>query len=445
MIAGQDRAAPATNRAQKGQLWQFARGRGMSRRRFLRLLTAGGTAAVLAACTGVQLPVAAPPAAEHMVERATASLDERGSAEAPLHFKDPTPFIDHGGGNLEARLQDTQGLITPNRFFFVRNNSVSLDVDAADWRLTVEGDAIANPLELFYDDIRNLPSRTLISYLECGGNHRAMFDLVKGRPAQGTQWMTGAVSNGDWTGVSLRDVLTLAGITKETVSVLLIGLDADSPEEGFRRVMPVAKAMDADTLLAYALNGESLPKDHGFPVRALAPGWVGSASIKWLGRIVVSSEQLWTRNNTTSYTLIGDDYPPEGEALGKVVRTQTIKSALALPWPAELAAGGYRIHGYAHSPTGPIAKVEWSLDSGKTWSGAAITTPQVQPGLKQRSDSAFRYSWARFGFAWEAQPGEYSIMTRATDAAGNTQPDEIPFNEKGYLFNQPVPHPIRVT
>ena len=433
MIAEQERSTPETIRAQKGQLWRFARGRGMGRRRFLRLLSAGGTAAVLAACTGVQLPVAPPPAAKDMVESATASPDERGSVEALLHFKDPAPFLDRGGGNLEALLQNMQGLITPNRFFFVRNNSASLDVDAADWRLSVEGNAIANPLELSYDEIRNLPSRTLISYLECGGNHRAMFDLVKGQAAKGTQWMTGAVSNGEWTGVSLRDVLRLAGISEEAVSVLLIGLDVDSPEEGFRRVMPVAKAMDADTLLAYALNGESLPKDHGFPLRALAPGWVGSASIKWLGRIVVSSEQFWTRNNTISYTLIGDDYPPEGEALGKVVTTQTIKSALALPWPAELAAGESFIHGYAHSPTGPIAKVEWSLDSGETWSNATMTAPQIQ------------YSWARFGFTWDAQPGEYTMMTRATDAAGNTQPDEIPFNEKGYLFNQTVPHPIRVT
>ncbi len=185
---------PETNPVAQGQLWPFARGRGMTRHRFLRLLSAGGTGAILAACTGAQLPTVTPPAVAET------------EAEAPLHFKDPTPFIDHGDGNLEARLQNMEGLITPNGFFFVRNNSASLDVDAADWRLSVEGDAIANPLELSYDDILNLPSRTLISYLECGGNHRAMFDLVKERPAKSTQWKTGAVSNGEWTGVPLRDV-----------------------------------------------------------------------------------------------------------------------------------------------------------------------------------------------------------------------------------------------
>lgn len=142
-----------------------------------------------------------------------------------------------------------------------------------------------------------------------------MFDMVQGRVAQGTQWRTGGVSNGEWVGAALRDVLTLADITESAASVLLVGLDTESPEDGFRRAIPVDKAMHPDTLLAYNLNGEPLPKDHGHPVRALVPGWVGSTSIKWLGRIVASSEQQWTRNNTSSYVLIGDDYPPEGEAL----------------------------------------------------------------------------------------------------------------------------------
>ena len=112
---------------------------------------------------------------------------------------------------------------------------------------------------------------------------------------------------------------------------------------------------------------------------------------------------------------------------------QSIKSALALPWPAELAAGLHRIHGYAHSPHGPIARVEWSADNGATWNDAQLSAPQLQ------------YSWARFEFAWQAETGERVIMTRAIDAAGNTQPDRVPFNEKGYLFNRPVPHPIRVS
>ena len=404
----------------------------MNRGRFLRLFTAGGIVAVLGGCKGLTSSGRSAAGASDTTRGGLAATPPSTVAQPSDWFKDPIPFIRRGRAGLESRLENMRGTITPNSLFFVRNNSTGVDVDAARWRLSVEGDAVAKPLELSYDRIRSLPSRTIVSYLECAGNHRAMFDLVKGRAARGTQWGTGAVSNGEWTGVSLRDVLELSGITADAVSVLMIGLDAKSPEGGFRRVLPVEKAMHPDTLLAFALNGETLPKDHGYPLRALVPGWVASSSIKWLSRIVVSTEQIWTRNNTTSYVLIGDAYPPEGEALGKVITTQVIKSALALPWPAELSPGLRRVRGYAQSPTGPIARVEWSVDSGQTWSDSTVHEPQVQ------------YSWARFEFMWDAQPGEHVVMTRATDAAGNTQPDEIPFNEKGYLFNQPVPHPVRV-
>lgn len=396
----------------------------MGRRRFLGLMAAGGAAAVLAAC-GVQetpgLPTTSEPAS-------TAP----GDGPARSIGKDPANFLVHDEKSWEARLENMQGLLTPNHLFFVRNNSVSPEVNPRDWRLTVDGDGVENRLQLAYTELRSLPSRVLTCYLECGGNHRAMFDLVQGRAASGTQWRTGGVSNGEWVGVSLRDVLTMAGVRDSAASVLLVGLDTESPEGGFRRVVPVERAMHPDTLLAYALNGEALPRDHGFPVRALVPGWVGSTSIKWLGKIVVSTAQQWTRNNTSSYVLIGDDYPPEGEAEGKVAKEQTIKSALALPWPATLTPGKQRIHGFAHSPHGHVARVEWSADSGASWNDAVLSGPQTQ------------YSWARFEFSWDAPTGEHTLMTRATDVVGNTQPDRVPFNEKGYLFNQPLPHPIAV-
>lgn len=392
-------------------LWQLARESGVTRRRFLGLLASGGAAAVLAACLG-----------------------EDDVPEPAGLAKDTQPFIPRGAAGLESRLELMEGVITPNRLFFVRNNSpVSPEVDVEGWRLIVEGDGVEQPLELTYEELRRLPARTLVSYLECAGNQRAMFDRLKGRAADGTQWGTGAVGNGIWLGVSLADVLTLAGIADDAVSVLLVGLDEGAPEGGFRRVVTAEKAMHPDTLLAYGLNGEPLPRDHGFPLRSLVPGWIGATSIKWLGRIVVSREQLWTRNNTTKYVLIGEDYPPEDEAEGRAIAEQTIKSALGLPWPAELAAGVHRLHGFAHSPHGEVTGVEWSADGGASWRLAQLVGPQLQ------------YGWARFEFEWEARPGEHTITTRATDVDGNTQPESVPFNEQGYLFNQPLPHPVRVT
>ena len=354
--------------------------------------------------------------------------------DSPPFFKDTGPFVHYPGGALESRLELQRGLITPNRNFFVQNNGGrSIAVDVSTWRLRVEGDAVERPMVFSYESLRHMPSRSLICYLECAGNHRAMFGLLAGRPAGSPPWMTGAVGNAEWTGVPLRHVLAAAGIADCAVSVLLVGLDAEASEGGFRRVLPVRKAMHPDTLLAYAMNGATLPRDHGFPLRAVVPGWVGSSSIKWLGRVVVSTEQLWTRNNTTNYVLIGDDYPAQGPAQGRAVTTQVINSALALPWPAELAGGRHRIRGYATSPHGSITHVEWSADSGATWFDAEVEAPPS------------RYSWTPFSFSWIAEPGEHSLTTRAFDAAGNAQPERMPFNARGYLFNEPLPHPIRIT
>ncbi len=400
-------------------LWHRARRKGLSRRRFLQLLLAGGSAAVLAAC-GDDIPKL-PPHAEQSL------MDD----QPPPVFKDATPFVNHGRSGLEARLEHLTTTITPTELFFVRNNSRSLDVDVSHWTLSVEGDAVDNPIQLTFSDLLRLPQRSLTSYLECAGNHRVMFDLLQGRPASGTQWGRGAVSNANWTGVALADVLRLAGVTNDAASVLLIGMDRGSAEGGFRRALPIERATHPDTLLAHRMNGEPLPRDHGFPLRAIVPGWIGASQIKWLSRIVVSRSPQWTRNNTTSYVLIGDDYPREGQADGQVLSVQSIKSALALPWPAQLSPGRHRLHGFAHSPSAAIARVAWSDDGGKSWHDAT---------LGQQRD----YSWVKFEFEWSASSGNHKLLTRATDTNGTTQPDQVPFNEKGYLFNQPLPHPIKV-
>ena len=406
--------------SERDALWRLADRLGLSRRRFLSLSLAGGTAAVLAAC-GDEIPVVS-----------DGLRDQSEVGEMRNVFKDPTPFIRQGRSGLEARLELMPGLITPSELFFVRNNSNSVDLSVDDWSLTIEGDAVERSLRLSYAEIMELPGRAMVSYLECAGNQRVMFDRLQGRPAPGEQWGRGAISNGEWQGVSLADVLRLAGIADDAQSVLLVGLDRESPERGFRRVLPVERAMHPDTLLAYGLNGKPLPKDHGFPLRAIVPGWVGSSQIKWLGRIEVWSERLWTRNNTTSYVLQGDDYGSEGEAAGRVITQQSIKSALALRWPAEVAPGAQNLRGFAHSPHGEISGVEWSDDGGRSWSKAVVAQPQDE------------YSWAAFEFEWDASSGEHTVMTRATDIQGNTQPDRVPFNQKGYLFNQPLPHPISV-
>jgi DMSO/TMAO reductase YedYZ molybdopterin-dependent catalytic subunit len=342
--------------------------------------------------------------------------------------KVPEPFIRHAT-NLETRLEDLEGFLTPNERFFVRNHSATPRIEADTYRLHVEGDAAERTLELSLADLRAMPSRSVVAYLECGGNWRGMAPVVLGQTAQGGQWRTGAVGCAEWTGVPLAAVLEAAGVRPGAVDVNLVGLD----EAGFERPMTVSKAMDPDTILAYSMNGAPLPADHGFPLRAVVPGWVGSNSIKWLGRVVVSSERIWVRANTSSYVLVGEAWPAEqyAPAEGAPITEQSIKSALALPWPATLAPGPHVLRGFAHGPR-PIRSVAWSDDEGRTWEEARIVSP-VLP-----------HAWVRFEFGWNATPGDHTVMVRATDAEGREQPMTVPFNEKGYLFNMVLPHPVKV-
>ena len=351
-------------------------------------------------------------------------------APAPIWAKDPARFVQHGT-NLETRLADLDGLLTPNDLFFVRNHAPTPMIDPATYVLSVGGPGAEREVQLTLDDLRALPSQTLIAYIECAGNWRGFFRSVTGSTATGSQWGTGAIGCAEWTGPSLADVLALAGIRDDALEVNVIGLD----DGAWERPMTVEKALDPATILALTMNGAPLPPDHGYPVRAVVPGWVGSSSVKWVGRVEVATEKVWVRANTTSYVLVGEEWPAEQyePADGAPISTGVVKSALALPHPAELGAGTHRLRGFAYSPQGPVERVEWSADDGPWQTARLIGASADHP-----------HAWTRFEFEWEAPPGEHILRTRATDAAGETQPLEGVYNEKGYLLNLALPHPVRV-
>ena len=411
------------------ELWEYSRRHGLSRRRFVRLLLAGGSIAVLDACEIGEAPRQASGTTSDTSDEATGGTSSPPGGESPW-VKDPAPFILHPT-NLETPLCSLEGLFTPNELFFVRNQATTTPIlDPVSFRLRIEGDAIPRPLDLSLAELKEMPSRSVVAYLECAGNWRSFFGSVLGRTARGGPWGTGGVGCATWTGVPLGEVLTRAGVSADAVDVLLTGAD----DVEFNRPMPIAKALDRDTILAYKMNGVDLPPDHGSPLRGLVPGWVASNSVKWLTRIDVSTETQWVRNNTSSYVLIGDEWPAEryAPAEGGPVTTQTIKSTLALDWPAEVTAGRQVLKGFAYSPHADVVSVEWRLDDDEEWRAASLVSPAIQ------------YAWRRFEIEWEAVAGPHMIRTRATDAAGNTQPDVVPFNESGYLLNIPLPHPIEV-
>lgn len=394
-------------------LWQ-AKQRGVSRRRLLQVIAAGGAATAFGAVRRGHTQGTPPAAAQELVIKPTP----------------PDLFFDYGT-NKEMRWENLygHGYLVPNAMFFVRNHTRTPRLEVSTWRLTVAGSGVERPLELTYDALLAMPSRSVIRNVECAGNGRSFFAAAYGKKAQGTQWQLGAIGVAEWTGVPLSAVLERAGLKRTARDVMAEGLD----DLRVRRPLSVTKALAEDTLLVYAMNGEPLPPDHGFPVRLLTPGWIGVANIKWLGRLEVSEQALFSPWNTETYVLIGPDYQPQPPAHGPVLSTQSLKSALELAREAQLRAGHLTLKGRSWSPFGAIARVEYSLDHGRTWQHARLQTPNIAQ------------AWVRWDFAWEATPGKYTITVRATDTAGNTQPDSVPWNEQGYLYNALLPHPVTVT
>ena len=392
--------------------------------------------ALAALAGGVGLAACGPGGGEQTTDGAVGQTGDREatgdqpSGRQPMWAKDPSGLI-RRGPNLETRLEDVHGLITPNELFFVRNHTPTPEIDPAEYALAVTGPGVREEVRLSLDELKALPSRTLIAYIECAGNWRGFFLEATGRTVSGGRWGTGAVGCAEWTGPALADVLELAGVRDDAVDVNIVGLDFGAWE----RPMPVSKALDPATMLALYMNGAPLPPDHGFPVRAVVPGWVGSSSVKWVGRIEVATEKVWVRANTSSYVLVGEQWPADQHAPadGAPITTGRVKSALALPRPAQLVPGSQRVRGFAYSPHGPVERVEWSAD-GSDWAPAHLA---VDP-------RALPYAWCPFDFEWGAEPGDHILRTRATDAAGNSQPLEAEYNAKGYLLNAVLPHPVRV-
>ncbi|MFE6872458.1 sulfite oxidase, partial [Kitasatospora sp. NPDC057692] len=333
------------------------------------------------------------------------------------------------------------GRYVPVERFFVRNHTSTPLIDAGSWRLRLFGSGLRGaptadrPVEFSLDDLRELPSHTVGALIECAGNGRSFFASQQHQTVPGTPWALGGIGAARWRGVRLGEVLRRAGLTAGAVDVMPAGLDPEPVVNGVslgrvRRPLPVAKALD-DVLLAYEMNGEPLTPDHGAPVRVVVPGWVGIASIKWVGTVEVSDRPLYSPWNTDSYRLFGPDYPPGGSA---PLTTQVVKSAFELARDAVLPAGRtHRLHGRSWSGAAPVRRVEVSVDGGRRWRRAEL------------DDEPRAGNWTRWSLDWRPEgPGPYELRARATDRRGGTQPEVAVFNREGYLFDAVVVHPVTV-
>lgn len=334
--------------------------------------------------------------------------------------------------NSETPLDTSASWVTPNRLFFVRNHFAVPQVDVSQWRLCVEG-CVESPREWTLDELAALPERTVFSTIECAGNGRSFLTPH----VHGVQWGAGAIGHAEWTGVPLKNVLEQSCIKPETKEILFEGLDSgrESDYSGvltFARSLPLAKALDRDTLLATKMNGEPLEPVHGFPLRLIVPGWYGVGSVKWLGRIAALDDVYRGYYQSKKYTI--HRKTAQGEIERVVVGPMAVKSEIIRPQAGErLGLGTNRVFGVAWAGQEAIARVEISVDGGQSWSDAELLGPKAP------------YSWTLWEYLWEvAVPGDYSILARARSTAGRVQPAEHDPMLGGYQIHFVRPRPVTV-
>ena len=338
---------------------------------------------------------------------------------------------------LEFPFSDLGPFLTGHDRFFVRNHFSEIpEIDCRRWRLRIEG-SVGNPQEFSLDDLLKMPPKAVVATIECAGNGRAFLQPK----TAGIQWRLGAVGTAEWTGVPLASLLQRAGVVESAVEVVLEGADKgtiekfDSDREmSYARSLPISKALAEGVLLAYGMNGRAMPREHGYPLRAIVPGWYGMASVKWLQRIVATEKPF-----TGYFQLVDYSYwrVQNGSSVQKTPVTELeVKAVIARPEMNELIAAGscYRIQGAAWSGGSVVTEVEVSTDNARTWSPSSF----LDPGSP--------HAWRRWEYYWTVprHVGCINLLARATDKKGRTQPISPDILRSGYMISHVLPVSVRI-
>jgi len=331
--------------------------------------------------------------------------------------------------NAETHPRHLRSWITANSVFFNRNQGEMMvePIPLEEWELLVTGE-VEKESRFSMDRILRMPKATAANTLECSGNSRSLLkEKTRGNP-----WTIGGVGNAVYGGVWLRDLLNETGLGKDAKHVSFEGLENPAGRAGikFIRSIPIEKAMDS-TLLAYEMNGEPLPLDHGYPLRALALGWTGANCVKWLGKITVLDRPHEGHFMDNVYRVFQKG---EDSKSGTVVTGLKLKSIITQPLEREeLTAGPVVILGAAYGGEADIDRVEVSMDNGKSWRQADLIGP------------AAPYAWRQWQYVWEVHDkGSYTLMSRATDQEGRQQPMNATWNVLGYGNNGVTEHAVKV-
>ena len=326
--------------------------------------------------------------------------------------------------DLETPVEYLNTWLTPVSHFFLRNHMHEpVELSADMFQLSIGGE-VEKPVTLNYAELLKFPTHSVVNTLECAGNGRSLH-----RPqVPGIQWGKGAVSTARFSGPRLRDVLHRAGVKPNGKHVMFRGQDeVPGKVPPFVRSIPVEKAIDSDTLIATHMNGEPLTKHHGFPARALVPGWIGAASCKWLTEIKILESEFAGNFMSPGYRFPNQALKP-GDAVKPedthVLTGLNVKSVISGPLDGStVRSGKVDVRGVAWAGEADIVKVEVSTDNGESWNPATLGRDRA------------RYAWRLWSYEWKPKAGDYSILSRATDSQGRTQPDTPVWNPSGYLYN----------
>ncbi len=395
-----------------------------SRRRFL----GGGLVAAMSARLGTPLRFARfLPAGYLPVAFAAEAEESLNSEDGLLRVLNDRPL------NAETPAHLLNDQITPADRLFVRNNGLPpTSMDPASWRLSIGGESCLGPRTFSIADLkREFETHTYQLQLECGGNGRSEF-----RPrVPGNQWSTGAIGNPEWTGVRLRDVLESCGIADDAVYVAFKGADrhlsGDPDKSVISRGVPMRKALEDESLIAFEMNGAPIPPMHGAPLRLVCGGWPGSVSGKWLSELLIRDRvHDGAKMTGSSYRVPCRPVAPGSKVADEdlcIIESMPVKSLVTYPRSgvATRAGAPLAVRGKAWAGDRAVQSVALSIDFGQTWQPATLAPPPN------------RLAWQ----SWQASvtlplPGYYEIWARATDDAGVSQPMLVPgWNPKGYLNN----------
>ncbi|MDG2107450.1 MAG: sulfite oxidase [Woeseiaceae bacterium] len=341
--------------------------------------------------------------------------------DRPINAETPAHLLDHP--------------VTPTSRLFVRNNGIppsTWDIDPLEWKISIEGEACENPITITLGELqKRYKQHTLQLQIECGGNGRSEFNP----PAKGNQWTTGAIGCPEWTGIRLRDILKDCGVSDNAVYVAYeaadMHLSGDPTKRPISRGVPVQKALEKESMIVWAMNGDPLPELHGFPVRMLCAGWPASVSGKWLTRILIRDRiHDGAKMNGQSYRVPCKPVAPGMSVADEdmcIIESMPVKSLITFPKSGieSSVTKLLQVRGHAWAGDNRVKKVHTSIDFGATWQKTKL------------KKAVNRLAWQHFTATMDfPEPGYYEIWVRATDDIGRAQPMLLPgWNPRGYLNN----------